>query len=59
MAGVATPVRPSIVRAQSATTLRFFPYSDLALLDPAVSAFVARNHVLMMLDTLFGVGQRR
>ncbi len=47
MAGAATLACPSVVRAQAATTLRFVPYADLALLDPAVSAFVTRNHVLM------------
>jgi peptide/nickel transport system substrate-binding protein len=57
MAGAAVLARPSIVRAQSATTLRFVPYADLALLDPAVSAFVTRNHVLMVFDTLFGVDE--
>jgi len=57
MAAAATLARPSIVRAQSATTLRFVPYADLALLDPAVSAFVTRNHVLMVFDTLFGVDE--
>ena len=46
---------PSIVRAQSATTLKFVPYADLALLDPATSAFVTRNHVLMVFDTLFAM----
>ena len=45
--------RPTIVRATSATTLKFVPYADLALLDPLVSAFVTRNHVMMIFDTLF------
>jgi peptide/nickel transport system substrate-binding protein len=47
--------RPALVRAQSATTLKFVPYADLALLDPAVSAFVTRNHVMMVFDTLFAM----
>jgi peptide/nickel transport system substrate-binding protein len=47
--------RPSIVRAASATTLKFIPYADLALLDPQVSAFVTRNHVMMVFDTLFAL----
>jgi peptide/nickel transport system substrate-binding protein len=51
-AGIA---RPSIVRAASATTLKFVPYADLALLDPLVSAFVTRNHVMMVFDTLFAL----
>jgi peptide/nickel transport system substrate-binding protein len=54
-AGLATLARPSLVRAQSATTLKFIPYADLALLDPAVSAFVTRNHVMMVYDTLFAM----
>ena len=47
--------RPSIVRAASATTLKFVPYADLALLDPLISAFVTRNHVMMVFDTLFAL----
>jgi peptide/nickel transport system substrate-binding protein len=47
--------RPSLVRAASATTLKFVPYADLALLDPQVSAFVTRNHVMMVFDTLFAL----
>lgn len=46
---------PAIVRAASATTLKFVPYADLALTDPMVSAFVTRNHVLMVFDTLFAL----
>ena len=53
----ATLARPALVRAETATTLKFIPYADLALLDPAVSAFVTRNHVLMVFDTLFGVDE--
>ncbi len=56
-AAAAMLARPALVRAQSATTLKFIPYADLALLDPAVSAFVTRNHVLMVFDTLFGVDE--
>ncbi len=47
--------RPAVVRAASATTLKFIPYADLALLDPLVSAFVTRNHVMMVFDTLFAL----
>jgi len=39
--------RPAIIRAASATTLKFVPYADLALLDPLVSPFVTRNHESM------------
>ena len=56
--GLAAPLAaPAIVRAQSATTLKVIPYADLALLDPATSAFITRNHVLMVFDTLFGVDE--
>ncbi len=48
---------PASVRAASATTLKFVPYADLALLDPAVSAFVTRNHVMMVYDTLFALDE--
>ena len=48
---------PAVVRAEAATTLKFVPYADLALLDPAVSAFVTRNHVLMVYDTLFAMDE--
>ena len=44
-----------MLRAQSATTLKVIPYADLALLDPAVSAFITRNHVMMVFDTLFAL----
>ena len=54
---VATLATPALVRAQATTTLKFIPYADLALLDPAVSAFVTRNHVLMVFDTLFAVDE--
>ncbi len=53
----ATLARPSLVRAGAATTLKFIPYADLALLDPAVSAFVTRNHVMMVFDTLFAMDE--
>jgi peptide/nickel transport system substrate-binding protein len=55
LAGTAALARPALVRAQSATTLKFIPYADLALLDPAVSAFITRNHVMMVFDTLFAM----
>jgi len=48
---------PGIVRAQSTTTLKFVPYADLALLDPLVSAFVTRNHVMMVFDTLYSLDE--
>ena len=47
---------PSLVRAQSAHTLRFVPFVDLSLLDPiATTATPTRNHAFMVFDTLFGI----
>ncbi|WP_270934202.1 ABC transporter substrate-binding protein [Falsiroseomonas oryzae] len=45
-------------RAQraAARTLRFVPQSDLAVVDPVVTtAYVTRNHALMVHDTLYGL----
>ena len=39
------------------TTLKFVPYADLALLDPTTNAFVTRNHVMMVFDTLFALDE--
>jgi len=55
MLGTASLARPGIVRAAAASTLKFVPYADLALLDPLVPAFVTRNHVMMVFDTLFAL----
>jgi peptide/nickel transport system substrate-binding protein len=46
---------PSIVRSAPATTLKFVPYADLALLDPLGSALVTRNHILMVFETLWAL----
>lgn len=35
--------------------MKFVPYADLALIDPAVRAFVTHNHVMMVYDTLFAM----
>ena len=48
---------PGVVRAASATTLRFVPQIDLAFLDPHwTTANVTRNHGHMVFDTLYGCG---
>jgi peptide/nickel transport system substrate-binding protein len=53
--GAATLARPALVRAASATTLRFIPQIDLAFLDPHWStANITRNHGQMVFDTLYG-----
>jgi peptide/nickel transport system substrate-binding protein len=54
----ATLAVPSLGRAQAASTLKFVPYADLALLDPLVSSFATRNHVLMVFDTLYGLDDK-
>ena len=52
----ATLAAPRIVRAQGASTLRFVPAADLAVLDPILtSAYVTRNHGFMVFDTLYGL----
>ena len=46
---------PSLVRAQSQTTLKFIPVLDLAFLDPHwTTALVTHNHGYMVFDTLYG-----
>ncbi|GJE39699.1 ABC transporter substrate-binding protein [Methylobacterium persicinum] len=48
--------RPALVRAASASTLRFVPYADLAILDPIITTnYVTRTHGLMVFDTLYGL----
>jgi len=52
----ATLARPGLVRAASATTLKFVPYADLALLDPIITTnYVTRTHALMVFDTLYAL----
>lgn len=42
--------------AERARTLRFVPQADLAVLDPlGTTAYVTRNHALMVFDTLYGI----
>jgi peptide/nickel transport system substrate-binding protein len=46
---------PSVVRAASATTLKFIPQIDLAFLDPHwTTAYITRGHAYMVFDTLYG-----
>jgi peptide/nickel transport system substrate-binding protein len=48
--------RPRLARAQGAGILRFVPQSDLAILDPILTAaYVTRNHGLLVFDTLYGM----
>ncbi len=47
---------PGLVRAQSATTLRFTPQQDVVTLDPVTTtAYATRNHGYMVFDTLYGM----
>ena len=47
---------PSIGRAAGASVLKFIPQSDLTVLDPIwTTAYVTRNHGLMVFDTLYGI----
>jgi peptide/nickel transport system substrate-binding protein len=49
---------PAIVRAASASTLRFVPYTDLAIIDPMVTTgLVTRTHALIVFDTLYGLDE--
>ena len=56
-AGLAASVAgPALVRAQSASTLRFTPQQDLVTLDPVTTtAYATRNHGYMVFDTLYGM----
>ncbi len=47
---------PRISAAADSRVLKFVPQADLALLDPIqTTAFVTRNHALLVFDTLYGV----
>ena len=53
--GAAALAAPHIARSQASRTLKFVPQIDVPLLDPVVtSAYIARNHGLVIFDTLFG-----
>ena len=54
-AAAAAVSAPNIVRAASSKVLRFIPQADLAVLDPVwTTAYVTRNHGMLVFDTLFG-----
>ena len=47
---------PSVARAADARVLKFIPQSDLTVLDPVwTTAYVTRNHALLVFDTLYGI----
>ena len=46
---------PASVQAEKKRVLKFFPNSDLAVVDPIWTvAYVTRNHSYMVYDTLYG-----
>ncbi len=51
---------PAIARAQAkASTLRFVPQADPAILDPVITTgLVSRNHGFLVFDTLYGVDEQ-
>ncbi|HEV7338095.1 MAG TPA: ABC transporter substrate-binding protein [Bosea sp. (in: a-proteobacteria)] len=50
------PAAPLIARAQDAKTLRFVPYSDVAIIDPIwTNGYSTRTHALLVWDTLYGL----
>jgi peptide/nickel transport system substrate-binding protein len=47
--------KPHIARAAGTRVLKFIPQADLAVLDPIwTTAYVTRNHGMMVFDTLYG-----
>ena len=55
LASAAALAMPRLATAQAAT-LKFIPYTDLAVLDPIVTGnYSVRNHAMMVWDTLYGV----
>jgi ABC-type transport system substrate-binding protein len=47
---------PSVARAAGSGVMKFIPQSDLTVLDPVwTTAYVTRNHALMVFDTLYGI----
>jgi peptide/nickel transport system substrate-binding protein len=52
----ATLTAPAIARAANSSVMKFIPQSDLTILDPIwTTAYVTRNHGLMVFDTLYGI----
>ena len=46
---------PRLARAAGSSVMKFIPQSDLTVLDPIwTTAYVTRNHGLMVFDTLYG-----
>src|SRR6185312_13833925 len=55
VSSAATLAAPRLVRAASASTVRFTPEADLAVLDPVwTTASQSGQHAALVYDTLFG-----
>jgi len=55
-AAAASLAAPAVSRAAANAPLTFIPQSDLTILDPIVTTvYTARNHGMMVFDTLFGM----
>jgi len=58
-AGAATLAMPAVASAQRGKLLKFIPQSDVTILDPIwTTAYVSRNHGLMVFDTLYGMDEK-
>ncbi|MDR6871088.1 peptide/nickel transport system substrate-binding protein [Bosea sp. BE125] len=52
------PAAPHLALAQDARTLRFVPYSDVAIIDPIwTTGYSTRTHALLVWDTLYGLDE--
>jgi peptide/nickel transport system substrate-binding protein len=60
LAGIAGALAaPAISRSAEKAPLKFIPQSDLTIVDPIVTTvYTARNHGMMVFDTLFGMDSR-
>ena len=60
LAGIAGALAaPAISRSAENAPLKFIPQSDLTIVDPIVTTvYTARNHGMMVFDTLFGMDSR-
>ncbi len=57
--GLARPALARPALAQPARVLKFIPQSNLTAIDPIwTTAYVTRNHALMIWDTLWGLDDR-
>lgn len=54
--GATLLARPSFAGAADSRVIRFIPRTDVTVLDPIwTSAYVTRNHGLLVFDTLYGI----